>query len=109
MNKLRCEIVDQLQWGERQRRGAVTLLLWQPIDYAFGVEQFQPLKRERRASTIAQQPLQAGAILCAHAHRGIQREAAVRLGGARKARISRTSSGSIRPLRANRCRPRTRT
>jgi hypothetical protein len=45
VNKLRCEIVDQLQWGERQRRGAVTLLLWQPIDYAFGVEQFQPLKR----------------------------------------------------------------
>ena len=70
-------MVDQLQWRERQRHGAVTLWLWQPIDNAFGVEQFQPLKRERRASTIAQQPLQPGAIVRAYAHRAIQREAAV--------------------------------
>jgi hypothetical protein len=63
VNKLRRETVDQLQWRERQHHGAVALRLGQPIDNAFGVEQFQPLKCERRASTIAQQRLQAGAIL----------------------------------------------
>jgi hypothetical protein len=63
VNKLRRELVDQLQWGERQRRGAVTLWFGQPIDNAFGAEQFQPLEGERRASTVPQQPLQAVAIL----------------------------------------------
>ena len=71
------EMVDQLQRGERQRRGAVTLWFEQPVDDTFGVEQLQTLERERRAGTIAQQPLQTGAIMPAHAHRGIQREAAV--------------------------------
>ena len=63
MNKLRRELVDQLQRGERQRRGAIALGLGQPIDNAFGAEQFQPLEGERRASTVPQQPLQAVAIL----------------------------------------------
>lgn len=41
------------------------------------VEQFQTLERERRAGTVTQQALQAGAIVRAHAHRGIERESAV--------------------------------
>jgi hypothetical protein len=40
VNKLRRELVDQLQRGERQRRGALALGLGQPIDNAFGAEQF---------------------------------------------------------------------
>jgi hypothetical protein len=54
VNKLRRELVDQLQRGERQRRGALALGLGQPIDNAFGAEQFQPLEGERRASTVPQ-------------------------------------------------------
>jgi hypothetical protein len=38
VNKLRREVVDQLQRRERQRRGAVTLWLWQPIDDALVVK-----------------------------------------------------------------------
>jgi hypothetical protein len=86
VNKLRREVVDQLQRRERQRRGAVTLWLWQPIDDALVVKPLQALERERWASTIAQQSLQAGAILRAHAHLGIQREAAV-LSGAHVADV----------------------
>jgi len=40
------EIVDQLQWGKRQRRGAIALGLGQPVDDMVGVEQFQTFKRE---------------------------------------------------------------
>jgi len=40
VNKLRRELVDQLQRGERQSRGAIALGLGQPIDNAFGAEQF---------------------------------------------------------------------
>ena len=32
VNKLRREMVDQLQWGERQHSGAVALGSRQPID-----------------------------------------------------------------------------
>jgi hypothetical protein len=63
VNKLRRELVDQLQRGARQRRSAIALGLGQPIDNAFGAEQFQPLEGERRASTVPEQPLQAVAIL----------------------------------------------
>ena len=73
----RREMVDQLQWRERPRRGAITLWFGQSVDNAFGIEQLQTLERERWAGTIAQQPLQTGAILRAHPHRGIQQEAAV--------------------------------
>jgi len=95
------ELVDQLQRRERQRRGAFTLWFGQPVEDRFGVEQLQTLQCERRPSTIAQQPLQPGAIVSTHAYRGIQREPAVGPGGDLGARISRTSSGSISPLRAN--------
>ena len=37
MNKLRRAVVDQLQRGERQRRGAIALRFGQPIEDAFGV------------------------------------------------------------------------
>jgi len=57
VNRLCREMVDQLQWGERQRRGAVTLWFGQPVDDTVDVEQFQTLQHERRAGTIAQQPL----------------------------------------------------
>ena len=63
MNKLRRELVDQLQRGERQRRGAIALGLGQPIDDALVVEQLQALERERGPSTVPQQPLQAIGIL----------------------------------------------
>jgi hypothetical protein len=51
------EMVDQLQRGERQRRGAIALGLGQPVDDMVGVEQIQTLKREGRACAVAQQPL----------------------------------------------------
>ena len=73
----RRELVDQLQRCERQRRGAVTLGFGQPIDDAFGVEQFKTLEREAWTGTVAQQPLQAGAVIRSDTDRGIQREAAV--------------------------------
>ena len=57
MNQLCREMVDQLQWGERQRRGAVTLWFGQPVDDMFGVTQLQTLERKRRAGTVAQQAL----------------------------------------------------
>ena len=63
MNKPRREMIDQLQRGERQCRGAIALGLGQAIDDACGVEQLQTLERERRAGTVTQQPLQARAIV----------------------------------------------
>jgi len=71
------EMIDQRSWCERQRRGAVTLGLGQPVDDRFGIDQLQTLEREGWACTVAQQPRQAGAILCAQGHRGIWRETAV--------------------------------
>jgi hypothetical protein len=71
------EMVDPLPWGERQRRRAVTLWFGQAVDGMVGVTRFQTFKRERRACAVAQQPLQAGAILRAHAHLGVERETAV--------------------------------
>jgi hypothetical protein len=41
------------------------------------VEQFQTLQREGWASTVAQQALQTGAVVRAHSHCGVEREAAV--------------------------------
>jgi hypothetical protein len=72
-----CEMIDQLQRGERQRRGAIAPGLGQALDDAFGVEQVQALERERRAGAVAQPPLQPDAIVRRDAHRGIQRKAAV--------------------------------
>jgi hypothetical protein len=69
------ELLDRLQWRERRRRGAIALGLGQAIDDALGIDQFQTLEREQRAGTVAQQSLQTGAFVRAHAHRGIQREA----------------------------------
>jgi hypothetical protein len=43
-------MVDQLQRGERQRRGAVTLWFGQPVDDTFGVEQRQKKRRSRLRS-----------------------------------------------------------
>jgi hypothetical protein len=71
------EMVDQLQRCERQRRGAIALWFGQPIGDLLVIDQLQAFERERRAGTIAQQPLQAGAIVRRDAHRGIQRETAV--------------------------------
>jgi hypothetical protein len=79
------------------------------MDDALVVKPLQTLERERRAGTVTQQPLQPGAIVRRDAHRGIQREAAVGPGGDLGARISRTSSGSISPLRANQRSTRMRT
>ena len=70
-------MVDQLQWGERQRRGAVALGSRQPVDDLLLIDELETLECERRAGTIAQQALQPGAIVRAHAHRGIERESAV--------------------------------
>jgi len=77
VNKLARETVDQLQRRERQRRCAIALWPGQPIDDARVVKPLDPLEREGRPSTVAQQPLQPGAIVRAHAHRGIKRESAV--------------------------------
>ncbi len=67
------EPVDQLQWRERQRRGAIMRWFGQSVDNAFDYEPLQTLEREREAGKIiAQPPLQPGAIVRAHAHRGIE-------------------------------------
>ena len=42
------EMVDELRWGERQRRGAIALGPGKAIDDGFDVEQLQALEREWR-------------------------------------------------------------
>jgi len=77
----------------------------QPVDYALGVGQLQALKRERRACVVAQQPLQAGAIVRGDAGTA----ASIKNPLFCQASISRTLSRPISPLRANHRSTRTRT
>ena len=66
------EMVDQLQWREGHRRGAIALWFAQSVDNALVVEQLQMLERERREGTIAMQPFQDRAVANGNALRGIQ-------------------------------------
>ena len=48
------EMVDQLQWDERHRIGAVALGSRQPVDDLFLIDELEALERERRAGTVTQ-------------------------------------------------------
>jgi hypothetical protein len=71
------ELIDQLQRREEQRRGAIALGSGQAVDEVLIVDQIETLKREGRAGTTAQQPLQPRTIPGGNPHLGVQRESAV--------------------------------
>jgi hypothetical protein len=48
------------------------------LDELVRIDLLEALERDGRASTVAQQSLQPGAIRASHAHRRLQREAAMR-------------------------------
>ena len=68
------EVVDELQRGEGQRGSPVALGPRQTIDNPLFVDLFDPLKGERRACAVAQQPFQSGPVVAGDAHRGVERE-----------------------------------
>ncbi|MCG6941060.1 MAG: DUF4174 domain-containing protein [Thiohalocapsa sp.] len=47
-------MVDQLQWGERERSGAVALGSRQPVDDLLLIDELETLERERRAGTVTE-------------------------------------------------------
>ena len=77
MIKPRRKPVQQFQGREGQRGAAVELGFRQPIDHPLGVDLGQPFQGERRAGTVAQQPLQAGAVVPGNPHRRVEGKATV--------------------------------
>jgi hypothetical protein len=55
-----------------QRGAAVGLGFGQSIDHPHGVDPGQPFQGEGRAGTVAQQPLQAGAVVPGNPHRRVE-------------------------------------
>jgi hypothetical protein len=66
------QTLDQFQGREAQLGAPIGLGLGEAIDELVVGELLEPLQREGRASTIAQQPLQPGPIRPRDAHRGIE-------------------------------------
>jgi hypothetical protein len=64
MNKLRREMVDQLQWGERQRSGTVALGSSQPVDDLLLIDALETREREGWAGTVTQLDLPDGVVGC---------------------------------------------
>ena len=69
--------VDQLQWGEHQIGAAIRPRFRQVVNQPLRVDGLQSLQGERRAGTVAQQPLEPGPVIGLDPDRGIDREAAV--------------------------------
>jgi hypothetical protein len=68
--------LDKLQWGEHQIGAAIRLRFGQVVNQPLRVDGLQPLQGERRAGTVAQQPLEPGPVIGLDPDRGIDREAA---------------------------------
>ena len=66
--------VDELQWGEHQIGAAIRLRFRQVVNQPLRVDGLQPLKGERRAGKVAQQPLEPGPVIGLDPDRGIDRE-----------------------------------
>ena len=73
MHHLYHEPVDELQWGQHQRGAAIRLSFGQVVHQPVRVDGLQLLQGERRAGTIAQQPLEPGPIIGLDSDRGIDR------------------------------------
>jgi len=74
----RGNALDQLKWGECELVHLGTALVTGGLAVLFGaaVHQIfalfaQPIHRKRWASTVAQQPLQCGAVVCLDAHTSV--------------------------------------
>lgn len=69
------EPVEQFQGREGQRGAAVRLRFRKPIDDPLGIDLGQPFQSKGWPGTIAQQPLQPGAVIPGNPHRRIERKA----------------------------------
>jgi hypothetical protein len=57
------ETLDQLEWGQHQAGAAARSWLDALIDQVLGIDLTQPFQREGQPGAVAQQPLQAQAIV----------------------------------------------
>ena len=63
--------VDELQGGEYQLGAAIRLRFGQVVYQPLRVDGLEPLQGERRAGTVAQQPLEPGPVIGLDPDRGI--------------------------------------
>ena len=78
------QTLDQFEWGQHQADAAARSRLDALIDQVLGIDFTQPFQREGRPGAVAQQALQAQAIVRFDAHAGIERETPTVIPGAHR-------------------------